>query len=53
MRDMLFGGQSEDPLGQCSDSFDGIKSCMIGIAANKSIKDGGRLDLTPLLDDLR
>ena len=53
MRDMLFGGVTEDPLGQCSDSFDGIKSCMIGIAANKSIKDGGRVDLTPILDELR
>ena len=50
---MLFGGLTDDPLGQCSDSFDGIKSAMIGIAANKSIKDGVRVDLTKILDELR
>ena len=50
---MLFGGFTDDPLGQCSDSFDGIKSAMIGIAANKSIKDGVRVELTPILDKMR
>ena len=50
---MLFGGVTEDPLGQCSDSFDGIKSAMIGIAANKSIKEGVRVNLTPILDKMR
>ena len=50
---MLFGGLEDDPLGQCSDSFDGIKSAMIGIAANKSIKEGVRVELTPILDKMR
>lgn len=50
---MLFGGLKDDPLGQCSDSFDGVKSAMIGIAANKSIKEGIRIDLQPILDEMR
>lgn len=53
MRDMLFGGLTDDPLGQCADSFAGIKSAMIGIAANKSIKEGVRVELTPILDEMR
>lgn len=51
--DMLFGKGGEDPLGQCSDSFDGVKSAMIGIAANKSIKEGVRVDLRHSLDKMR
>lgn len=51
--DMLFGKGGEDVLGQCSDSFDGVKSAMIGIAANKSIKEGVRVDLRPSLDRMR
>lgn len=50
---MLFGDLNDDPLGQCSDSFDGIKSAMIGIAANRSIKEGIRIELTPILDRMR
>lgn len=53
MLKMLFGGLTEDPLGQCSDSFDGVKSAMIGIAANKSIKEGCAVNLTPILDKMR
>ena len=53
MLKMLFGGLKDDPLGQCADSFDGVVSAMIGIAANKSIKDGGRVNLTPILDKMR
>jgi hypothetical protein len=37
MLDMFFANKP-DPLGQCSSSYDGIKSAMIGIAANESIK---------------
>lgn len=48
MLDMFFGDKP-DPLGQCSTSYDGIKSAMIGIAANQSIKDGKRIDLTEFL----
>lgn len=51
--DMLFGKGGEDLLGQCSDSFDGVKSAMIGIAANKSIKEGVRVDIRHSLDKMR
>lgn len=50
---MLFGDLKEDPLQQCSDSFDGVKSAIIGIAANQSIKEGKRIDVTPILDKMR
>ena len=51
---MFFGGDDiPDPLGQCSDSFDGVTSAMIGIAANRSIKTGERVELTPILDKMR
>ena len=53
MLSMLFGDLSDDPLGQRSDSFDGIKSVMIGVAANRSIKEGKRIELTPILDKMR
>ena len=51
---MFFSGEDiPDPLGQCSDSFDGVTSAMIGIAANRSIKTGERVHLTPILDKMR
>ena len=50
---MLFGGLKEDPLGQCADSYDGFKSVMIGAAANRSIKEGVRIDLTETLERLK
>lgn len=51
---MFFGPDYiPDPLGQCSDSFDGVKSAIIGIAANKSIETGERVYLTPILDKMR
>lgn len=53
MRDKLFGGVTDDPLGQCADSFAGVKSVMIGAAANRSIKEGVRINLTPILDKMR
>ena len=53
MLDMFFGGVTDDPLGQCSDSYDGIKSVLIGISAKKSIKEGRRIDLTETLENLR
>lgn len=52
--DMLFGGGKEDVLGQCAGSFDGIKSAMIGIAANESIKNGGSsINLKEILEQLK
>ena len=53
MVDMLFGDLKDDPLGQCSDSFDGMKSIMIGIAANQSIKERITIDLGSKLDELK
>jgi predicted dehydrogenase len=53
MLDMFFGGLTDDPLGQCSDSYDGIKSALIGISANRSIKEGRRIDLTDTLKKLK
>lgn len=50
---MLFGDLKDDPLQQCSDSFDGVKSAIIGIVANQSIKEGKRIDVTPILDKMR
>ena len=51
---MFFSDEDiSDPLCQCSDSFDGVKSAMIGIAANRSIKTGERVHLTPILDKMR
>lgn len=38
--DMLIRGGFDDPLGQQASSWDGAMSNMVGIAANKSIKDG-------------
>ena len=48
MLDMFFADKP-DPLGQCSTSYDGIKSAMIGLAANESIKTGRRIELTEFL----
>lgn len=53
MLSMMFGGVTEDPLGQFAGSYDGVKSAMIGIAANQSIKDGKRIELTPILEKLK
>jgi hypothetical protein len=52
MLDMFFANKP-DPLGQCSTSYDGIKSAMIGIAANESIKTGMRIDLTDFLKSVK
>ena len=50
---MLFGDLKDDPLGQCADSFDGIKSAMVGIAANKSIKEGRSINVAEILEELK
>ena len=51
---MLFGNIKEDPLGQCADSFDGIKSALIGIAANESIQGNGKsIDVKTILEELK
>ena len=54
LRDMIFGeGEIADPLGQCADSFAGVASAMIGIAANESIAEGKIVDLSERLNKLR
>ena len=52
--DMMFGeGEIEDPLGQYADSYAGVVSAMIGIAANESIRTGRTVFLDDALDALR
>ena len=54
LRDMIFGdGDIPDPLGQCADSFAGVASAMIGIAANESIENGKTVDITERLEKMR
>ncbi len=50
---MLFGPEQPDPLGQCADSYAGVVSAMVGIAANRSIQEGCRVELAPQLETLR
>lgn len=51
--EMLFGGETEDVYGQTADSFAGMTSAMIGIAANESIKTGKTVNVKEYLDKLR
>lgn len=39
LREMIFRGNLPDPLNHFAGSYDGVKSIMIGICANKSIKE--------------
>lgn len=50
---MLFGNEKSDVYNQMADSFAGMASAMIGIAANESIKTGRTIDVTEYLDRLR
>ena len=50
---MLFAGDVDDPLNQFADSFAGITSAMIGIAANESIETGKTVDVQKYLNTLR
>jgi predicted dehydrogenase len=50
---MLFGGERNDPLGQCADSFAGFSSAIIGIGANESMAWGTTVNLKHYLDQLR
>ena len=52
--DMMFGeSEIDDPLGQYADSYAGVVSAMIGIAANESIRTGRTVFLDDALDALR
>ena len=50
---MIFGNETSDPLGQKADSYAGMVSAMIGIAANESIKTGRTVDVTEYLASLK
>ena len=50
---MLLSENREDPLGQCSDSLDGMKSALIGICANESIASGHAGDIGSILKKLK
>lgn len=47
--EMIFRGNLPDPLSHFADSYDGVKSIMIGICANKSIKENKMFRLKDLL----
>lgn len=49
LREMIFRGNLPDPLNHFADSYDGVKSIMIGICANKSIKEKKMFRMKDLL----
>lgn len=51
LRDYLFKGYNEDPLGKMADSRAGAMSLLIGAAANESIKTGEPIMIADLLAD--
>lgn len=50
---MIFGDEKDDEYGQHADSYAGMVSAMIGIAANESIKTGKTIDVTDYLKALK
>lgn len=50
IQDMLFRGNMPDPLGHMADATDGVKSVMLGICAEKSIREGRKVVLKDELD---
>ncbi|MBQ9974153.1 MAG: Gfo/Idh/MocA family oxidoreductase [Oscillospiraceae bacterium] len=50
---MIFGPTRPDPLGQCADSYAGVVSAMVGVAANRSIQEGCTVELSDYLEQLR
>ena len=50
---MVFGPEQPDPLYQCADSYAGVVSAMVGIAANRSIAEGRTVELADELEQLR
>lgn len=49
LRNMIFAGEYEDPLGQLSDSRAGAMSLLIGAGANESIRTGRIISVEELL----
>lgn len=53
IRDMLFIGKTEDPLGCMADFRAGIMSASIGMAANLSMKENRRVYIGEFLDEVK
>jgi predicted dehydrogenase len=45
----LFRGWDEDPLGHAADAVDGAYSILVGVAADRSVRDGGWVRIRDLL----
>jgi predicted dehydrogenase len=52
IRNMLFRGYTEDPLGFIAGSKQGANSILIGIAANRSMKEGRSIPIKELMGDM-
>lgn len=53
LRDNLFRGFDNDPLGQMADTTSGLMSIGIGMAANISMKEGRQVKLSEFYGDLK
>lgn len=51
LREMLFRGYTSDPLGHSAGTKAGANSILIGVAANKSIKESKVVDIEELIED--
>ena len=51
MRDMIFRENVPDPLGHRAGTMDGAYSILVGVAGNKSIKEGRIISISELLDE--
>jgi predicted dehydrogenase len=49
MLDDLFRGAADDPLGHAAGSLDGAYSILVGVAANRSVAEGGWVRIQDLL----
>jgi len=52
MLDDIFGSPKEDPLKRVADYVQGAYSILLGVAANKSIKEGKMINIDDLVKDL-
>ncbi|MFM7719182.1 MAG: Gfo/Idh/MocA family protein [Actinomycetota bacterium] len=51
LREALFRGATQDPLGRLADALDGAYSILVGVAANASVARGGWVGIGDLLGD--
>jgi predicted dehydrogenase len=47
----LFGSPGDDPLGRNADQYDGARSLLVGLAANRSFETGQPVVVSTLLED--